>query len=400
MQVLQYVYSKYEEYVVGECFDETTPLEGKVYIVTGANTGLGFHTAAELAHMGATVVMACRTPAKAQAARDLILQGRSNEMRTPKKEMIAPSKVIILPLDLNSFDSVREFVASFKKLQLPLHGLINNAGMMSAERSETSDNSGLETVMTANHLSPFLLTNLLLPELNATAHRELQALRIRKGHESHSGDVAQQSSKSKKAAVGKKSEASAQDSEVQTSSTGPTQADIDACYGRIINVASALHKSTKAFNFDDIMSEKNYSLFGTYAQSKLANVLFTCELQERFDRLSHGKPLDDQILVVANCVHPGCVRTEVTRNMSPLVQLGNNLAAPIMCWFQKTALQGCYTSVFTAISPEAVETDEYGQRGGGYYFHCEKCAMGPGVNATDAKRLWMVSEAYVEQKFM
>jgi len=416
MNVGAYAYSKYEDYVRGVCFDESTPLDGKVYIVTGSNTGIGYQTAAELTYMGATVVMACRTPEKANAAREQILRGRQADWTSVgKTEPIAPSKVMVLPLDLNSFKSVRAFVAAFKNLQLPLHGLINNAGLMTAERYETSPGSGLEAVMTANHLAHFLLTNLLMPELNATAHRELAALRLRKGGGGSGGDVqdvqdvqdAEQQDKSKSKSKGKgkgkgkgKTVAFAETTEAEAEPTGLTQEDIDSCYGRVVTLASALHRSTTAFNFDDIMSEKNYSLFGTYAQSKLANVLFTCELQDRIDVQSAGKEIDHQILVVANSVHPGCVRTEVTRNMSKLIQLGNDLSAPLMCWLQKTPREGCFSSVFAAISPEAVAADEDGLRGGAYYFHCQKADMGAGVNATDAKRLWKVSEAYVEEKFM
>ena len=83
---------------------------------------------------------------------------------------------------------------------------------------------GHETVITANHFSHFLLTMLLLPALKETK-------------------------------------------------------------GRVVNLTSSLHKMVKKFDFDNIQFEKNYSLFGTYAQSKLANVIFTFELQRRFDCL-------------------------------------------------------------------------------------------------------------------
>ena len=86
------------------------------------------------------------------------------------------------------------------------------------DRELTQD--GFEMVFTANHLSHFLLTNLLLPDLEKTS-------------------------------------------------------------GRVVNVTSSLHKSLKSFDFTDVMSERSYSIFGTYAQSKLANILFTTELQKR-----------------------------------------------------------------------------------------------------------------------
>merc|ERR1712093_715820 len=105
--------------------------------------------------MGGTVIMACRTLSKAHAAREAILN--SKECMNKK---IAPCKILILELDLNDFKSVRKFVSAFTELQLPLHALINNAGLMNNDRYTTKD--GLEVVMTANHLSHFLLSNLLL----------------------------------------------------------------------------------------------------------------------------------------------------------------------------------------------------------------------------------------------
>lgn len=183
-------------------------LDGKVFIVTGSNTGLGFETAKHIVAMGGTVILACRSPDKGKAAKDLILSSTK----------CAPTKVFALKLDLCGFDSVRKFVKEFKALGLPLHALINNAGVMNHDRALTQD--GFEMVFTANHLSHFLLTNLLLPELEKTK-------------------------------------------------------------GRVVNVTSTLHKTLRSFNFGDVMSERNYSLFGTYAQSKLANILFTRELQKR-----------------------------------------------------------------------------------------------------------------------
>lgn len=190
----------------------TENLAGKVYIITGSNTGLGFETAKHIVSMGGTVILACRSVEKATLAKSSILQ-------TTKCDV---SKVFAIKLDLCGFDSVRKFVKEFRSLGLPLNGLINNAGVMMPERVLTQD--GFETVFTANHLSHFLLTNLLLSELEKTS-------------------------------------------------------------GRVINVTSTLHKSLTSFNFDDVMSVKNYSLFGTYSQSKLANILFTIELQKRYAHL-------------------------------------------------------------------------------------------------------------------
>jgi len=108
--------------------------------------------------MGATVVLACRSKGKARTAKETIVQ----------ESKCSPSKIVILSLDLCDFDSVRRFAKDFVSLGVPLHGLINNAGVMMENRSVTND--GHETVITANHFSHFLLTNLLLPELGIFFH--------------------------------------------------------------------------------------------------------------------------------------------------------------------------------------------------------------------------------------
>jgi NAD(P)-dependent dehydrogenase (short-subunit alcohol dehydrogenase family) len=116
----------YGKYVAGGTFRQVD-LTGKVYIVTGSNTGIGYETAKQLVLMNATVVLACRSVDKANEAKDAI----SRETRC------SPTKTIVLRLDLCDFDSVREFVKAFDALSLPLHCLINNAGVMMDNRTLT-----------------------------------------------------------------------------------------------------------------------------------------------------------------------------------------------------------------------------------------------------------------------
>ncbi len=147
-----------------------------------------------------------------------------------------------------------------------------------------------------------------------------------------------------------------------------------------MNVSSSTHNLVTKFNFDDVMSERDYELFATYAQSKLANILFTKELQNRL-RVKGSK-------VRCFSLHPGCVRTEVTRNMSNFMQVGNRLAAPIMCTLQKTPAQGAYCSVHVASAPELSDLP-----GGEYFFHCRSVAPSEAAsNGEAATLLWTISE--------
>jgi len=124
---------------------------GKIAIVTGANSGLGYETARGLAKVGYKVVMASRNKEKAEAARDKIL----------KKE--SKAKLDIILLDLNELASVRkfadEFLAKYDRLDL----LVNNAGLMVPPYQKTAD--GFESQIGINHLGHFLLTGLLLDVL-------------------------------------------------------------------------------------------------------------------------------------------------------------------------------------------------------------------------------------------
>ncbi|CAB3233334.1 unnamed protein product [Arctia plantaginis] len=130
-------------------------MKDKVVIITGANTGIGFVTAKELAKREAKVILACRDPQKGLAARDKIIQSTGNK------------NVFLKPLDLTSFISVQEFASEILKTEPKLDVLINNAGTGTLDNSLTRDNLPIEAQV--NHFSPFLLTILLLPLLKSSA---------------------------------------------------------------------------------------------------------------------------------------------------------------------------------------------------------------------------------------
>jgi NAD(P)-dependent dehydrogenase (short-subunit alcohol dehydrogenase family) len=130
------------------------PLAGRVALITGANTGIGRVTARELAKQGAHVFIACRSAERAQAAQDEI------------RALPGSGMVEFLPLDLGDFESVRNCATAFLARGLPLHLLINNAGLAGA-RGLTR--SGFEIAFGVNHVGHFLLTHLLLDHIRQSA---------------------------------------------------------------------------------------------------------------------------------------------------------------------------------------------------------------------------------------
>lgn len=185
----------------------THGLTGKNCIVTGANTGIGRVTALALARAGATVFLACRSEDKARIVMGEIAKQTGN------------ADLAFLPLDLSSLAKTKAGAQAFLERDLPLHLLVNNAGL-AGHRGITED--GFEIQFGVNHLGPFLFTKLLLPAL------------------------------------------------VQETPT------------RIVNLASRAHKRVGAIDYTRVQATtKSISGFPEYCVSKLANVLTNMELAER-----------------------------------------------------------------------------------------------------------------------
>ncbi len=130
-------------------------MEGKICIVTGANSGIGKATAIGLANLSATVVMLCRSKETGEEAKKEII------------ELTGNNNVDLILCDLSSQKEIRNFVAEFQKKYKNLHVLINNAGVMKKQGAISID--GYEMNFAVNHLAPFLLTNLLLEILKLSA---------------------------------------------------------------------------------------------------------------------------------------------------------------------------------------------------------------------------------------
>jgi NAD(P)-dependent dehydrogenase (short-subunit alcohol dehydrogenase family) len=130
-------------------------MEGKICIITGANSGIGKATAIGIAKMNATVVMLCRSKETGEEAQKEII------------ELTGNNKVDLMLCDLSSQEEIRNFVTEFQKKYQKLHVLINNAGVMKKQGAESID--GCEMNFAVNHIAPFLLTNLLLEILKKSA---------------------------------------------------------------------------------------------------------------------------------------------------------------------------------------------------------------------------------------
>ncbi|XP_054152534.1 retinol dehydrogenase 13-like [Oppia nitens] len=223
-----------------------------------------------------------------------------------------------LKLDLVSLKSVREFARQVTENCNSIDILINNAGVNIPERRETDD--GLEYQFGVNHLAHFLLTLLLLPLLRK------------------------------------------------------------ASTGRVVNVASSVHRMGK-IDFDDIQTvSRPYNMMAVYGSSKLAQILFTRELARRLGS-------DSNVNVYA--LHPGGVRTELAQNV--LSDNTNKITGAVTNVMSKVFLldiqSGAQTSLYCAID-EAVDNET-----GLYYENCRRIdKMWPkAIDDESAKRLWDLS---------
>ncbi|XWS61564.1 hypothetical protein CRYUN_Cryun07bG0136200 [Craigia yunnanensis] len=238
------------------------------------------------------------------------------------------SEIVVMALDLSSFSSVRNFVLEFGSLNLPLNLLINNAGKFAHEHAISED--GIEMTFATNYLGHFLLTKLLLNKMIITAKQ-----------------------------------------------TG--------VQGRIVNVSSSIHGW---FSGDTIRylgqisrSKSQYDATRAYALSKLANVLHTKELAQRL------KQVDANVTV--NSVHPGIVRTRLTREREGLItDMVFFLASKLL----KTIPQAAATTCYVATHPRLVNVS------GKYFADCnEAWTSKPGSNSNEAARLWAASETMVSR---
>lgn len=297
-------------------------LKDKVAIVTGANSGLGLETSVALAAAGATVVMACRNPAKAAPALAEV------QRRVPQ------ARATLMSLDLADLASVRQFAADFGR-HSRLDLLFNNAGVMAVPLARTRD--GFEMQIGTNHLGHFALTGLLFDALKATP---------------------------------------------------------DA---RVVNVASLAHRWTRGMNLDDLNFERSkYSKWDAYGKSKLANLLFTLELDRRLKAAGSG------VKVIA--AHPGYAATNL-QFVGPQIE-GSALSRRIMqvgnAIFAQPANMGALPSLYAATAADVAGGDYIGPDGFQQLKgHPTRAGSRPSArDPQTAARLWQLSESLTGVKFL
>ena len=301
--------------------EEMPSQAGKLALVTGANSGIGYHTALELARKGASVILACRNPKKGEDA--------LKRLRTA-----APgAKAELVSLDLSDLKSVRAFGSAFADRDVALDLLVNNAGIMAPLTRKTSPD-GFEIQLATNHLGHFLLTSLLLPSLRR------------------------------------------------------------APAPRVVTVASIAHRRGK-IKFDDLQSERSYSPFASYAQTKLANLLFAFELQRRVDKAG--------VKLASIAAHPGVAMTSIIVNgigggASNVVTRAINFFSPL---YMHSEEQGALPTLYAATMPDAAPGGYYGPDGfremTGFPMRvdCKPQAK----DLASAARLWEISEKLTGAKF-
>jgi NAD(P)-dependent dehydrogenase (short-subunit alcohol dehydrogenase family) len=277
-------------------------LSGAVAVVTGANSGLGFETALELARHGAKVVLSCR---------DL---GRGEDAAGKIRAEAPRAKTEVTQLDLADLSSVRAFAEDITRRYERIDVLVNNAGVMAlAQRRLTAD--GFEMQLGTNHLGHFALTGLLLPALVVKP---------------------------------------------------------DA---RVVSVTSFAHRTAR-MRFDDLHSERRYRKWMAYGQSKLANLLFTFELDRRARAAGVG--------LVAAAGHPGFASTHL--------QDGTSFGpARIVA---QSAAEGAWPILYAATA-EGVEGGDFFGPNGPFGLRGNPGRATPARRATDAdaaRTLWDASE--------
>jgi NAD(P)-dependent dehydrogenase (short-subunit alcohol dehydrogenase family) len=284
--------------------DDVPSERGRLAVVTGANTGLGFETAQVLAARGASVVLAVRNVEKGKQAAARIAAAAPG------------ATVTVQELDLSSLDSVRTAAAEIRAGHPRIDLLVCNAGVMYPPKQVTRD--GFELQFGTNHLGHFALTGLLLEQL------------------------------------------------------------LPVPGSRVVTVSSVGHRIRAGIHFDDLQWERSYSRVRAYGQSKLANLMFTYELQRRLSGAGAG--------TIAVAAHPGFAATELMRHTP--------MSAVVTPLFSQDAAMGALPVLRAATDPGVLGGQYYGPGGFLGLRGYPKLAASSRRSRDEAvqRRLWAVSE--------
>jgi NAD(P)-dependent dehydrogenase (short-subunit alcohol dehydrogenase family) len=291
--------------------DDVPGQQGRLAVVTGANTGLGFETARVLAARGASVVLAVRDTEKGKRAAARIAGAAPG------------ADVMVQPLDLASLASIRAAAGELRARHPRIDVLVNNAGVMFTPRQTTRD--GFELQFGTNHLGHFALTGLLLEQM------------------------------------------------------------LPVPGSRVVTVSSLAHRIRARVNFGDLQSERSYRRVAAYSQSKLANLMFTYELQRR---------LSGAGATIAAAAHPGLAATELARH-TPAI------AASLYPLVSQQAAMGALPVLRAATDPGALGGQYYGPGGFSGTRGYPKLARSSRQSHDTAiqRRLWTVSEELTGVRF-
>jgi len=251
-------------------------------------------------------------------------QKKGQEVIKKIKSKINKASVEFIKLDLEDKKSIKQFAEEFKKNHEKLDILINNAGVMACPLSKTKD--GFEMQIGVNHLGHFYLTSLLMESLKA------------------------------------------------------------APKSRVVNVSSRAHFRGGPIDFEDInWNTRPYVPLDAYGQSKLANVLFSHELNKRYSE--HN--------ITSYSLHPGVIRTELGRHIvTGWKKVVFFFAYPVYWYFTKDVWHGAQSTIYCAVAP-GLEKE-----GGKYFSDCAVTKPKPdGENDGIAKKLWEKSEQLLGIKF-
>lgn len=318
-------------------------LNGKVAIITGSNSGTGFWAASALAGKGCTVILACRNPDKAEAAKKEILGYH------PK------AKVDVIKMDNMDLASVKTFAETFNKKYDRLDYLLNNAGIMAQPLTKSKD--GYDIQFQTNHLAHFYLTELLWDKMLKTTDGQSRVVNHSSGAHSLGGPVFDK-----------------------------TKMDYPTYSWGILGINVFLWNVVLP-----AMGLKPLDNWQRYGTSKLCNVLFTKELQRRIEE----KGLADKIIAVA--CHPGFANTNLQNVAKDSVSNWEKLNAGNA----QSAADGSLPLLMATVG-SSIKGGDYCEPGGAQHMKGAPMVGAVGGNGNDpamAKELWSYSEECLKSPF-